>query len=32
MKNRVIKCLKEHGFAYQIGDAFNKGYVAVLKD
>jgi len=32
MKNRVIKCLKEHGFAYQIGDAFNKGYIAVLKD
>ena len=31
MKNRVIKALKEHGFRYQIGDAFNKGYVAVLK-
>ena len=32
MKNWVIKCLKEHGFAYQIGDDFNKGYIAVLKD
>ena len=32
MKNRVIKALKEHGFRYQIGDAYNKGYVAVLKD
>jgi hypothetical protein len=32
MKNRVTKCLKEHGFKYQIGDGFNKGYVAVLKD
>jgi len=32
MKNRVIKCLKEHGFSYQIGDDFNKGYIAVLKD
>ncbi len=32
MKNRVTKCLKEHGFSYQIGDDFNKGYVAVLKD
>ena len=32
MKNRVIKCLKEHGFSYQIGDDLNKGYIAVLKD
>jgi hypothetical protein len=31
MKNRVTKSLKEHGFKYQIGDDFNKGYVAVLK-
>lgn len=31
MKNRVTKCLKEHGFKYQIGDDFNKGYIAVLK-
>lgn len=32
MKNRVTKCLKEHGFKYQIGDAFNKGYIVVFKD
>ncbi len=31
MQNRVTKCLKEHDFKYQIGDAFNKGYIAVLK-
>ncbi|MBJ2174696.1 hypothetical protein FF125_09655 [Aureibaculum algae] len=31
MKNRVTRCLKEHGFTYQIGDAYNKGYIAVLK-
>ena len=31
MQNRVTKCLKEHGFKYQIGDDFNKGYVAVFK-
>ena len=31
MKNRVTRCLKEDGFTYQIGDAYNKGYIAVLK-
>ena len=31
MKNRVTKCLKEHGFSYQIGDDYNKGYIAVIK-
>ena len=31
MKNRVTKCLKEHGFNYQIGDDYNKGYIAILK-
>lgn len=31
MKNKVTKCLKEHGFKYQIGDDYNKGYIAVIK-
>ena len=31
MKNRVTKCLREHGFKYQIGDDYNKGYIAVIK-
>ncbi len=30
-RHRVTKCLKEHSFSYQIGDDFNKGYIAVLK-
>ena len=31
MKNKVTRCLKEHGFSYQIGDDYNKGFIAVLK-
>lgn len=30
MRNRVVKALKAHGFRYQIGDDFNKGYIAVI--
>lgn len=30
MKKLVIERLKTHGFKYQIGDKFNKGYIIVL--
>ncbi|MEZ4803497.1 MAG: hypothetical protein R2797_12055 [Gelidibacter sp.] len=30
MKSIVTECLKSHNFKYQIGDKYNKGYIAVL--